>query len=132
MGGVVNMTPVVRMTPASEPAIMEPAIVMEPAPASAAPASVQVREVRRARPPGDSSIVPVLLTGLALLYLAGFLLVPLIAVFVQAFEQGAAAWWHAITEPDARSAIWLTALVFACVIPLNLAFGIAAAWAIAR
>jgi sulfate transport system permease protein len=87
---------------------------------------------RNARRRKHGWIVPTVLTSLALLYLAGFLLVPLIAVFVQAFEQGAAAYWHAITEPDARSAIWLTTLVFACVIPLNLAFGIAAAWAIAR
>jgi sulfate/thiosulfate transport system permease protein len=113
---------VIEMTPASERAIA----------ITRAPASGQAREVRQARPPRAGSIVSILLTGLALLYLAGFLLVPLIAVFAQAFEQGAAAWWHAITEPDARSAMWLTMLVFACVIPLNLAFGIAAAWAIAR
>ncbi len=132
MGDVVEMTPVVHMTPASEPAIAMERAAASVAPASVAPASVQVRDVRQARRPREGSIVPVLLTGLALLYLAGFLLVPLIAVFVQAFSQGAAAYWRAITEPDARSAIWLTTLVFACVIPLNLAFGIAAAWAIAR
>ncbi len=72
------------------------------------------------------------LTGLALLYLTGFLLVPLIAVFAQAFEQGVAAYWRAVSDRDARSAMWLTFTVFCCVIPLNLAFGIAAAWAIAR
>ncbi len=110
---------------------------MTPAPQSAtatgaattAPPIVRVRGRRRST---HGWIVPTVLTGIALLYLAGFLLVPLVAVFVQAFEQGAAAYWRAITEPDARSAIWLTTTVFACVIPLNLAFGMAAAWAIAR
>jgi sulfate transport system permease protein len=109
------------MIPAPAP---DHAIAVE---ASAAP--VRVRNARRQR---DGWIVPAVLTGIALVYLTGFLLVPLIAVFVQAFEQGIAAYWHAIAEPDARSAMWLTFLVFICVIPLNLAFGIAAAWAIAR
>jgi sulfate transport system permease protein len=77
-------------------------------------------------------LMPVLLTGVALLYLAGFLLVPLVAVFVQAFEQGVAAYWRAISEPDAVHAMWLTFTVLCCVLPLNLGFGIAAAWAIAR
>jgi sulfate/thiosulfate transport system permease protein len=106
---------------------------MTPAHAPAtAPAGAALPTTREVRRPREGWIVPAVLTGIALLYLAGFLLVPLIAVFAQAFEQGVAAYVRAVTEPDARSAIWLTTLVFACVIPLNLAFGIAAAWAIAR
>jgi sulfate transport system permease protein len=87
---------------------------------------------RTAGQPRHGWIAPTVLTAIALVYLAGFLLVPLIAVFLQAFEQGVGAYWRAVMTPDARSAIWLTTLVFLCVIPLNLAFGIAAAWAIAR
>jgi sulfate/thiosulfate transport system permease protein len=120
------MGDVVRMSPAS--GADRAAIAVERAPAPAR-AGARARDARRQR---DGSIAPLVLTGIALVYLAGFLLVPLIAVFAQAFEQGIAAYWRAVTEPDARSAIWLTFLVFSCVIPLNLAFGICAAWAIAR
>ena len=73
-----------------------------------------------------------LLTGLALAYLALFLFVPLVAVFAQAFEQGAALYWHAITDPVALAAIRLTAVTALVVLPLNTAFGLAAAWAISR
>ncbi len=91
------------------------------------------RSGARATPrPRGSRIVPIVLTGIALLYLAGFLLVPLVAVFVQAFDQGVAAYWRAISEPDALHAMKLTFTVLCFVLPLNLGFGIAAAWAIAR
>ncbi|MDT8440451.1 MAG: sulfate ABC transporter permease subunit CysW [Desulfuromonadales bacterium] len=73
-----------------------------------------------------------LLTGLALVFLALFLLVPLAAVFVQALEKGLGAYWEAIVEPDALAAIRLTLLTAAISVPLNLVFGIAASWAIAK
>ncbi|QAY78068.1 sulfate ABC transporter permease subunit CysW [Sphingosinicella sp. BN140058] len=69
---------------------------------------------------------------LALLYVALILLVPLGAVFAEAFGDGARAWIEAVTEPDALSSIRLTLLVAAIAVPLNLAFGIAASWAIAK
>jgi sulfate transport system permease protein len=72
------------------------------------------------------------LTTVALAFLVLFLLVPLGAIFVQAFEQGVRAWLAAITEPAALAALELTALVVVIVVPLNVAFGVAAAWAIAR
>jgi len=72
------------------------------------------------------------LWAVAGVFLAAFLLVPLVAVFVQAFADGAAVYWKAVTDPDAASAIRLTVLTALCVVPLNLVFGVAAAWAIAR
>ncbi len=57
---------------------------------------------------------------------------PLVAVFVQAFADGTAVYLKAVTDPEAASAIRLTLLTALCVVPLNLVFGVAAAWAIAR
>ncbi len=73
-----------------------------------------------------------LLTGVALLFLGLFLLVPLTALFCQALEKGVAAYFAAIREPDAISGIRLTLLTAAISVPLNLVFGVAAAWAIAK
>ncbi len=73
-----------------------------------------------------------LLSGLALAFLALFLFVPLAAVFVQALEKGIDAYWAAIIEPDALAAIRLTLIAAGISVPLNLVFGIAAAWAITR
>lgn len=72
------------------------------------------------------------LTGGVLLFLALFLIVPLAAVFVQAFEKGAGGYLAAIGEPAARAAIRLTLLVACIAVPLNVLFGVAASWAIAR
>ena len=58
-----------------------------------------------------------------------YLFVPLIAIFIKAFEKGADVYLAAITESDALSAIRLTLLVAVIVVPLNTIFGIAAAWA---
>lgn len=65
-------------------------------------------------------------------YVALVLLLPLGAVFVEAFRDGVSAWTTAIAEPDALSAIKLTLLVAAIAVPVNLVFGIAAAWLIAK
>jgi sulfate transport system permease protein len=76
--------------------------------------------------------VRVLLIALALLFLTGFLLLPLAVVFTQAFSKGIHAYWAALSEPNALSAIRLTLIVAAIAVPLNLFFGIVAAWAIAK
>ncbi len=76
--------------------------------------------------------VPTLLIAIALAYLALFLFVPLAAVFVEAFKKGAGFYFDAISEPDAISAVQLTLLAAAIAVPLNLIFGVAAAWAIAK
>jgi sulfate transport system permease protein len=72
------------------------------------------------------------LIGLALAFLAFFLFVPLAAVFFEAFKKGWGVYLAAITEPDAVSAIWLTLIAAAVSVPLNLVFGVAAAWCIAK
>ena len=72
------------------------------------------------------------LIGVALAFLSFFLFVPLAAVFFEAFKKGWGVYLAAITEPDAVSAIWLTLTAAAISVPLNLAFGLAAAWCIAK
>ena len=72
------------------------------------------------------------LIALALVFLTLFLFVPLAAVFVEALKKGLQVYWAAITEPDALSAIRLTLIAALISVPLNLAFGIAAAWSIAK
>jgi sulfate/thiosulfate transport system permease protein len=68
----------------------------------------------------------------ALLFLAVFLVLPLLAVFAQALAKGFGAYYIAITAPMAWAAVKLTLLVAAIAVPLNLVFGVAAAWAIAK
>ncbi|HKC11638.1 MAG TPA: ABC transporter permease subunit, partial [Vicinamibacteria bacterium] len=76
--------------------------------------------------------VRVVLTLVALAYLSVFLVVPLGAVFAEALQKGWAAYVNAVREPMALSALWLTLLTAAVAVPLNLVFGVAAAWAIAK
>lgn len=76
--------------------------------------------------------VKALLLVLALGFLALFLFLPLVSVFVEAFRKGYAAFAEALAEPDALSAIRLTLLVAAIAVPFNVVVGIAAAWAIAK
>ena len=73
-----------------------------------------------------------LLIGVALAFLALFLFVPLAFVFVEALRKGFGVYVAAIAEPDALAAIRLTLLAAAIAVPLNLVFGVAAAWAIAK
>lgn len=73
-----------------------------------------------------------LLIALALAAFALFLLVPLAAVFVEAFRDGARAWLAAVSEPDARHALKLTLLVAAIAVPVNAFFGLAAGWALGK
>ena len=86
----------------------------------------------RRRATAEPVVVRGLLIGVALVFLGVFLLVPLAAVFTEAFRKGAQVYFAALTEPDALSAIQLTVLVAAIAVPANLIFGIAAAWAIAK
>jgi sulfate transport system permease protein len=71
-------------------------------------------------------------SGLALLFVGVFLVMPLAAVLLKAFERGLAVWQEAVTHPDTWAAFKLTLLVVAITVPCNTAFGVAAAWAIAR
>ncbi len=69
---------------------------------------------------------------LAVGFLALFLVLPLLAVFSEALRRGVDTFLAAFDEPDTRAAIGLTLLVAAIAVPLNLVFGIAAAWAVAK
>lgn len=72
------------------------------------------------------------LIGVALLFILLFLALPLAAVFAQAFSKGFTVFLEALQEPDTWSAIKLTLLTAIISVPLNLVFGVAAAWAIAK
>ena len=72
------------------------------------------------------------LIGVALTFLTVFLFVPLVFVFVEGLKKGIDVYLSAIVEPDALAAIELTLLTAAIAVPLNLVFGVAAAWAIAK
>jgi sulfate transport system permease protein len=76
--------------------------------------------------------VRALLVIVALTFMTLFLFVPLVAVFVEAFKKGWQVYLTSITEPDAISAIKLTLLTAVIAVPLNLVFGVAASWAIAK
>ena len=93
------------------------------------------RTVRAARIQSATSETPLVkgvLIFTALAFLVLFLFVPVAAVFYEALKKGVDAYWAALIEPDAWSAIKLTLTVAAIAVPLNLVFGVAAAWAIAK
>lgn len=73
-----------------------------------------------------------LLIATSLVFLTLFLVLPLAAVFSQAFEKGLAVYLEALREPDTLSSIKLTLITAAVTVPLNLFFGVTAAWAIAK
>lgn len=72
------------------------------------------------------------LIAVALSFLAFFLIVPLIVVFIEAFSKGAGVYFAAISEPAAAHAIKLTLIAAGIAVPLNVVFGLAASWAIAK
>lgn len=80
----------------------------------------------------EPKAVKVALIALALGFMALFLFVPLITVFYEALKKGWGVYLAAIVEPDAVEAIKLTLLAAGISLPLNLVFGVAAAWAIAK
>lgn len=80
----------------------------------------------------ESKPVQWLLIGIALLFLLVFLVMPLAAVFTEALRKGLQTYLEALQEPDAWAAIKLTLIVTAIAVPLNLVFGVAAAWSIAK
>ena len=86
----------------------------------------------RRSPLEESRLARTALIAIALAFMLLVVVLPLGVVFVEAFKAGLGAWAEAVIEPDARAAIKLTLLVAAIAVPLNLIFGIAAAWAIAK
>ncbi len=85
-----------------------------------------------ARPTTEPLLIRWALTALAIGFLGLFLILPLVAVFTQAFEQGVGIYLASLTDPDAVSAIRLTLLTAAIAVPLNVVFGLSASWAIAK
>jgi sulfate/thiosulfate transport system permease protein len=93
-------------------------------------AALAPRAVTRAT--SESRAVRWTLIAIALGFLAVTLLLPLVLVFVQALAKGLPAYWAAITESDALSAARLTLLVALIAVPVNVVFGVAAAWCISK
>ena len=96
------------------------------------PATRMQAPASRRSPIAEPAWVKWALLTLALLFVLLFLLLPLAAVFTEALRKGWGAAWAALQEPDAWSAIRLTLVTAAIAVPLNLLFGVAAAWAIAK
>jgi|TARA_R110000868_G_scaffold30359_14_gene112504 sulfate/thiosulfate transport system permease protein len=86
----------------------------------------------RANPTSESRAVRWLLIAIAMAFMALVLLLPLYAVFHEAFSKGVGTFLAALSSKDAQAAIRLTALVSLIAVPLNLVFGLAASWAIAK
>ncbi|MBG9522962.1 MULTISPECIES: sulfate ABC transporter permease subunit CysW [Bacillus cereus group] len=80
----------------------------------------------------ESKLVPGILITITVLFLSLFLLLPLITIFLKAFERGMDVYIAAITDQEAFSAIRLTLLVALIVVPLNTIFGVAATWLITK
>jgi sulfate transport system permease protein len=80
----------------------------------------------------ESGLVKWLLIALALAFSFVFLLLPLANVFAQAFAKGWTYYWRALSHPDSWDAIRLTLIVAGISVPLNVIFGLAAAWAVAK
>ena len=72
------------------------------------------------------------LLTIALIFFLSCLILPLVLVFVEAFRQGTAVYLNALVNPDTLSAVKLTLLTAAIAVPLNVVFGVAAAWAVAK
>jgi sulfate/thiosulfate transport system permease protein len=77
-------------------------------------------------------LVRVVIIAIAVTFLTVFVVLPLVMVFAQAFSKGIGAYFSALTDPEARSAIRLTLAVAAISVSLNLVFGVIAAWAITK
>src|SRR5471030_421890 len=80
----------------------------------------------------EPRLVRGIIIAIAVIFLSVFVVLPLVVVFAQAFSKGIGAYFSALSDPEALSAIRLTLLVAVISVSLNLIFGLAAAWAIAK
>ena len=94
--------------------------------------STSTRPQRPSSPTSEPRWVQWLLIGGAIGFLLAFLLLPLVLVFAEALRGGLGAFMAAVSDPDALAAIRLTLLVTAVTVPLNLVFGVAAAWLVSK
>ncbi|MCS7464683.1 sulfate ABC transporter permease subunit CysW [Paenibacillus doosanensis] len=97
-------------------------------------ATVKAGSVTRERPRHitEPTVVKWILIGIAILFLGSLLVLPLVSVFVEAFRKGSEVYFNAFSDPDAAAAIRLTLLTAGIAVPLNVVFGLAAAWAITK
>src|SRR3984893_14492386 len=86
----------------------------------------------RAGQSSEPRLVRAVIIAIALIFLTVFVVLPLAVVFAQAFSRGIGAYFAALSDPEALSAIRLTRCVAAISVSLNLVFGLVAAWAIAK
>lgn len=89
-------------------------------------------KVGRTRATSEAAWVRYTLIGVTLIFLGLFLLLPLAAVFTEALRKGVEIYFSALTEADALSALKLTLIAAAIAVPLNVIFGVSAAWAISK
>lgn len=80
----------------------------------------------------ESAPVRVAIIGISLLFFVSCLLLPLILVFVEGFRQGVGVYFQALVHPDTLAAVKLTLLTAAIAVPINVVFGVAAAWSVAK
>ncbi|MEO8857116.1 MAG: hypothetical protein ABI343_09000, partial [Burkholderiaceae bacterium] len=99
---------------------------------AAPPTKARARKRAKLAAHSEPAWVRYSLIGLALAFLFVFLVLPLAAVVAEALAKGLDAYLAALREPDVWSAVRLTLLTAAIAVPLNLVFGVAAAWAIAK
>lgn len=109
---------------ADDMAIMRSASASTPAPMR--------RAGTRRGPLTDPPLLKASLIAVALGFAFLFLAMPLIAVFAEAFRAGVVRYWRNIADPEALAAIRLTLFVAAIAVPVNVVFGIAAAWALTK
>jgi sulfate transport system permease protein len=93
---------------------------------------VQLEPHAHVRATSESAGVRWALIAIAIVFMALVLVLPLVLVFTEAFKKGAAFYFDALGDREAMSAIQLTLLVAAIAVPLNLVFGVAASWCIAK
>ena len=105
--------------------------IVPSAPRHGLPPGPRVR-IHTGTPTNESALARRALIGVALAYLFVFLGLPLFVVFQEAFRKGFAAYFAALREPELLHALRLTLLVAGIAVPLNVAFGISAAWAITK
>ncbi|MEQ1533045.1 MAG: sulfate ABC transporter permease subunit CysW [Sideroxydans sp.] len=93
---------------------------------------MSAQHIKRRISTQESPLVTVTLITVALVFMALFLVLPLVTVFVEAFAKGWDLYWTALKEPVAWEAIKLTFIAAGIAVPANLVFGVSAAWAIAK
>jgi sulfate/thiosulfate transport system permease protein len=99
---------------------------------AASQAPIFNRKIERSHVTSEPYWIRATLIFIALAFLSMFLFVPLVAVFAEGLRHGLGAYFNAITDPNTWSAMKLTLIAAGIAVPLNLVFGLAAAWAIAK